>query len=496
MTDADFLRAVLDQPDDDVCRLAYADWLLERGDEGGAARGEFIQVQVQLARRSEGHPGAWIDSARLPELKAREDELLRAHRTDWAQPIANLVEKYEFRRGFVEVVQLHVETFVPHAQKLFTQAPVRRVRVHGGLHKQFADCPYLERLSGLDFSRTGIGDHGLRVLLASRRLKYITWLDLSHCYVTDRSLAELAASPLLGRLTHLNLSHNYIGQAGVQALFDSPHWGNLRHLTLAGNHALDARTSTFLAQRLQGSHDPALLRTILRTQSREEREYTNAEVRALAQRAGRDPDLAPAILTDALDAGNRKTRASAARMLVQLGAAGGPGLPKLVQRLYDPSVREQVAPALARLLPALHPQMQRWLCLLANPLTSPQANLRDALNNGELPRSVLAEFAAVCARRRFWRDHIANKLPGPAPTPAYGIWAKDQEGVWLAASELLHKAGRHAGRHAEDRNKNQAVAAGSKKEAAWLLARLTELLQEASPAPVPGPTKHASAPLR
>lgn len=51
-----FERAVVASPDDDTVRLVYADWLDERGDP----RGEFIRVQIALARvgsRVETDPG-------------------------------------------------------------------------------------------------------------------------------------------------------------------------------------------------------------------------------------------------------------------------------------------------------------------------------------------------------------------------------------------------------------------------------------------------------
>ena len=48
MSDADaLLAAVLADPDADLPRLVYADWLEERGE---AERAEFIRVQVELAR--------------------------------------------------------------------------------------------------------------------------------------------------------------------------------------------------------------------------------------------------------------------------------------------------------------------------------------------------------------------------------------------------------------------------------------------------------------
>lgn len=50
---AAFLRAIRDNPDDDLKRLVYADWLEENGEE---ARSDFIRVQVELAAMLAGVP--------------------------------------------------------------------------------------------------------------------------------------------------------------------------------------------------------------------------------------------------------------------------------------------------------------------------------------------------------------------------------------------------------------------------------------------------------
>src|SRR5438477_12296826 len=79
-TAADFLMAILADPDADAPRLAYADWLEEDGD---ADRAEFIRVQCALASMPENerafHP-----------LRPREAELLREHGETWLRPIRDL----------------------------------------------------------------------------------------------------------------------------------------------------------------------------------------------------------------------------------------------------------------------------------------------------------------------------------------------------------------------------------------------------------------------
>src|SRR4051812_25708165 len=132
--DADFLRAIVADPDADAPRLAYADWLDECGD---AARAEFIRVQCALAALPEAdreyHP-----------LTSRQDELLKTHYADWLRPYEDLLEaavpssrgwfgrrrsrnviNYDFRRGFVESLHVGTEQFLKCAERLARLTPLR-----------------------------------------------------------------------------------------------------------------------------------------------------------------------------------------------------------------------------------------------------------------------------------------------------------------------------------------------------------------------------------
>src|SRR5947209_2890007 len=92
---AHFLQAILDDPEDDAPRLVFADWLDERGDPALAPRAELIRVQVELARGT-------AEPARHRALQAREKELL-AHARDWLGPLAGAVSQWRFTRGLPEV---------------------------------------------------------------------------------------------------------------------------------------------------------------------------------------------------------------------------------------------------------------------------------------------------------------------------------------------------------------------------------------------------------
>src|SRR5438094_10585721 len=71
-----FRRAIRENPDDDMPRLAYADWLNEREDP----RGEFLQVQCELARSPR-------EDLRRAELLDRQQELRGQYGRAWAEPL-------------------------------------------------------------------------------------------------------------------------------------------------------------------------------------------------------------------------------------------------------------------------------------------------------------------------------------------------------------------------------------------------------------------------
>jgi uncharacterized protein (TIGR02996 family) len=98
MTKDAFLQAIREAPQDDSLRLVYADWLTDHG-EGD--RGEFIRVQVELARL----PPA---DARRSAMQRRERELLNAHEAAWRAELPSLpaVAWGPFVRGFAETMHI------------------------------------------------------------------------------------------------------------------------------------------------------------------------------------------------------------------------------------------------------------------------------------------------------------------------------------------------------------------------------------------------------
>ena len=143
-TETAFLQAIIAEPDDDVHRLVFADWLQENGQE---ERAEFVRVQIELAALQNPSPrllrgslnvkSSWkhaLDDEKEVDrevwLRRRERELLEkfsGHR-DGDKSFSNLAwwsmqavgfafkhhpwEQVKFRRGFVHSVSCSFEDWI------------------------------------------------------------------------------------------------------------------------------------------------------------------------------------------------------------------------------------------------------------------------------------------------------------------------------------------------------------------------------------------------
>ncbi|MEK6237946.1 MAG: TIGR02996 domain-containing protein [Planctomycetales bacterium] len=136
-----FLNEIIENPDDDAPRLVFADWLEERGD----LRADFIRAQCELAKLP--------DHERRPDLEAREQQLLFRHGKQWAKPLRKRIKKWTFRRGLIDEVTVSAAAFLEHGEELLQRAPIQGVRLKdaGQLLGDLADCPWMQRITSLDF---------------------------------------------------------------------------------------------------------------------------------------------------------------------------------------------------------------------------------------------------------------------------------------------------------------------------------------------------------
>jgi uncharacterized protein (TIGR02996 family) len=222
----DFLEAIREHSQDDAPRHRYADWLEERCDP----LGEFIRVQCRLASLPANHVS-------VLELETRERELLAEFETEWVGDLAEMVDWWTFRRGFVEEVGTSTDRFLANACSLFQRAPIQEVhlcRVREQM-EPLAASAYLQKTNYLDLSNNALRDQGVRLLAGSPNLAHVRGLNLSSSGMGDAGLKALAASPHLHELRELYLCDNRIGNSGVRALSRSPLAQQLQLLHLRFN---------------------------------------------------------------------------------------------------------------------------------------------------------------------------------------------------------------------------------------------------------------------
>jgi uncharacterized protein (TIGR02996 family) len=164
-------RAILLDPEDDILRRAYADFLEETGGGADLARAAFIRCQVELHGRRDEY-----DSYDLMErgpsynaLRRRERELftwgnierwfthgpwLRTFTDGGEYERCEVGHKMLTRRGFVESITLPLAAFQGHAAALFAAQPITAVRlsdrepIHDGATYGFCWINHAVALSG------------------------------------------------------------------------------------------------------------------------------------------------------------------------------------------------------------------------------------------------------------------------------------------------------------------------------------------------------------
>jgi uncharacterized protein (TIGR02996 family) len=187
-------QAVIEAPDDDQPRIAYAAWMRSQRHELAASVGEFVSAQLAVANAFRASPRADVAQLRgwnsrpgfVSTADFRAGDSLRPWliRELWPLMQDGLVGWPQLYRGFVERVAMRASRFVELADDLFKLAPIRHlvlIRVPRVV-RLLARCPHLAHIHSISLP----------------------------CYVhsdelTDDTLAELLASPYLGNVAYLRL---------------------------------------------------------------------------------------------------------------------------------------------------------------------------------------------------------------------------------------------------------------------------------------------------
>jgi uncharacterized protein (TIGR02996 family) len=204
-SEADFLNALHQSPDDDDLRLVFADWLEEHDDP----HAELFRLSANLATMTE-------DDLQTEVLTQRAVELRHRDMAAWLGPLAGRVISWEVRRGLLQI-RARAETLAT-----------------------FLDDPEVDRVLRWVRLLDLVGEvNAIRDVLACPHLLVLDTLDLGCNRLSDGDVEELADFPHMARLSSLLLYNNAVGVGGMEALCRSPHLRGLRELSLAGNRVTD-----------------------------------------------------------------------------------------------------------------------------------------------------------------------------------------------------------------------------------------------------------------
>ncbi|MEZ6141087.1 MAG: TIGR02996 domain-containing protein [Zavarzinella sp.] len=278
-----FLEAICAEPDDDLPRLVYADWL----DAQNNPRGEFIRLQCLLHRLPTDHPTRKVLAARTYMLSLQLKRMYREALLKFTTVLP------EYQRGFIESIVIDAQVFIRNFAEIFRLAPIQHVTFIdvGNCLSQLFDCPgvarlrsiaifaqhlgedlglvvanspHLERLQTLKLRRNRLRSQGAALLANTTNLPGLTTLDCSENEIGDEFLYSLARSRHLNSLKNLIVSQNEITLAGLQAVLSPVGLPNLSRVVLQynqlailerGRTSLQFGSNTGRVQHLDLSHN-------------------------------------------------------------------------------------------------------------------------------------------------------------------------------------------------------------------------------------------------
>jgi uncharacterized protein (TIGR02996 family) len=208
-----FLQAIVAEPDDDVHRLVFADWLEEQGQ---IERAEFIRTQVEFATLRD-------DSPRRRTLAFRARELLEQHDKEWLKPVGKWVHDWRFARGFVEMAGVMACDVEEDARSLFAATPVRRLWVTemGNYVDALAAISRENCLRALDLCGNALDAGALEKLTHLDSLAGLSELGLLFTELDDTAVKTLCESDFFRRLSLIRLGGNPFSDASRAVLRDS-----------------------------------------------------------------------------------------------------------------------------------------------------------------------------------------------------------------------------------------------------------------------------------
>jgi uncharacterized protein (TIGR02996 family) len=275
------LEAIVSNPEDDLPRMVYADWLEEQGETERAELIRFgppatptqpeytalvkrvtpaipeefaksihrmtfhlgllaavVQMRGLLTKAFQERGGPWLRSVRTFKLT------IVGTTKNWGKvavmPLLGHLRNLDVSGCGLGKEGLAALAPSPHFKGLYAINLSNNRLSRAEAIKPLVDANTLPRLVNLDLSGNWLNMEGVRYLLNWPQMAHLTALNLLGNWIHSGGVALIAESPALGNLTHLNLSHNYLHDQAIQAIVQSSALPKLTHLGMAGNNLSDA----------------------------------------------------------------------------------------------------------------------------------------------------------------------------------------------------------------------------------------------------------------
>ena len=209
---------MIENPDSDAPRLAYAEWAAQEPDEATREHAAFIRGQIEIARAD----AAAIRSGEYAWSRELLSRALARHGVNWSNGIAPLVESYEFERGFVGLVRMSAKGLMDYAAAVFEAAPIRHLDLTNvrDVDENLTNLRAFTRLRSLAMDECGLYDFHIRLFVATQRIGRLRWLSLKNNHLELGAAESIAASAAFPALQFADFRGNPV-DPGEQLGYDA-----------------------------------------------------------------------------------------------------------------------------------------------------------------------------------------------------------------------------------------------------------------------------------
>ena len=143
-TEQSYLAEIADDPDNDLLRLMFADWL----DSSDPVRAEFIREQCWAAQQSP------FNVKRI-SMEYRWPQVIKQHQKRWAREF-QWAQRIEFGGGVVDTLAADAELVLRYSDRIQERLPLRSLQINRANQlDELASQPWLSRVRGMKFAESG-----------------------------------------------------------------------------------------------------------------------------------------------------------------------------------------------------------------------------------------------------------------------------------------------------------------------------------------------------